>query len=284
MTQYRQTGVQYRASGVAYGAPIVVTPATIAATATVLDEVSVQYRESGLAYRNNYTYSQPDTGIVEIVATVTTVTATVAFSAAASIEANISVDPRIVTSTALGAGVTANYVDIAEVDMSAVAALPTPTLRTDQILSVSTIAGVGAISGTAVVDLEPATIAATATVPAVSVSAHATPGDIAVTSAVGTDRMYTFYPGSTNKTPTIGLRNQPTPAAYALMRHYSPRPKADNLFIINNSSVQNFMPADASTVTRTLYGAHLPPTDLTATEISLLKASGFPIDVGTSGI
>ena len=284
MTQYRQTGVQYRASGVAYGAPTVVTPATIAATATVLDEVNVQYREPGLAYRNNYTYSQSDTGIVEVVATVTTVTATVAFSAAASIEANISVSTIAGVAALPGAGVTANYVDIAEVDMSAVAALPTPTLRTDQILTVSTIAGVGTISGTAVVDLLPATIAATATVPAVTISAHATPGDIAVTSAVGTDQMYTFYPGPTNKTPTIGLRNQPTPAAYALMRHYAPRPKADNLFIINNSSVQNFMPADASTVTRTLYGAHLPPTDLTATEISLLKASGFPIDVGISGI
>lgn len=284
MTQYRQTGVQYRASGVAYGSPTTITPATIAATATVLDEVSVQYRESGLAYRNNYMYSQPDTGIVEIVATVATVTATTALSATAGIEVDISPAPTIAVVTTIGAGVTANYVDIAEVDMSAVAALPTPTLRTDQILSVSTIAGVGTISGTAVVDLLPATIAATATVPAVSVSAHATPGDIAVISAVGTDQMYTFYPGSTNKTPAIGLRNQPTPAAYALMRHYSPRPKADNLFIINNSSVQNFMPADASTVTRTLYGAHLPPTDLTATEISLLEASGFPIDVGTSGI
>jgi hypothetical protein len=284
VTQYRQTGVQYRASGVAYGAPTVVTPATIAATATVLDEVNVQYREPGLAYRNNYTYSQSDTGIVEVVATVTTVTATVAFSAAASIEANISVSTIAGVAALPGAGVTANYVDIAEVDMSAVAALPTPTLRADRVISVSTIAATTAISGTAVVDLLPATVAVTATVPAVTISAHATPGDIAVTSAVGTDQMYTFYPGPTNKTPTIGLRNQPTPAAYALMRHYSPRPKADNLFIINNSSVQNFMPADASTVTRTLYGAHLPPTDLTATEISLLKASGFPIDVGISGI
>ena len=284
MTQYRQTGVQYRASGVAYGAPIVVTPATIAATATVLDEVSVQYRESGLAYRNNYAYSQPDTGIVEIVATVTTVTATTALSATGGVEADISASTIAGVAALPGAGVTANYVDIAEVDMSAVATLPTPTLRADRVLSVSTIAGVGTISGTAVVDLLVSTIAATATVPAVSVSAHATPGDIAVTSAVGTDQMYTFYPGSTNKTPTIGLRNQPTPAAYALMRHYAPRPKADNLFIINNSSVQNFAPADVSTVTRTLYGAHLPPTDLTATEISLLKASGFPIDVGISGI
>ena len=284
MTQYRQTGVQYSESGVAYGAPIVVTPATIGATATVLDEVSVQYRESGLAYRNNYTYSQPDTGIVEIVATVTTVTATTVLSATGGVEADISASTIAGVAALPGAGVTANYVDIAEVDMSAVAALPTPTLRADQVLSVSTIAGVGTISGTAVVDLLVPTIAATATVPAVTISAHATPGDIAVTSAVGTDRMYTFYPGSTNKTPTIGLRNQPTPAAYALMRHYAPRPKADNLFIINNSSVQNFAPADVSTVTRTLYGAHLPPTDLTATEISLLKASGFPIDVGTSGI
>ena len=284
MTQYRQTGVQYRASGVAYGSPTTITPATIAATATVLDEVSVQYRESGLAYRNNYTYSQPDTGIVEIVATVTTVTATTVLSATGGVEADISASTIAGVAALPGAGVTANYVDIAEVDMSAVAALPTPTLRADQVLSVSTIAGVGTISGTAVVDLLVPTIAATATVPAVTISAHATPGDIAVTSAVGTDQMYTFYPGSTNKTPTIGLRNQPTPAAYALMRHYAPRPKADNLFIINNSSVQNFMPADASTVTRTLYGAHLPPTDLTATEISLLKASGFPIDVGTSGI
>jgi hypothetical protein len=284
VTQYRQTGVQYRASGVAYGSPTTITPATIAATATVLDEVSVQYRESGLAYRNNYAYSQPDTGIVEIVATVTTVTATTALSATGGVEADISVSTIAGVAALPGAGVTANYVDIAEVDMSAVAALPTPTLRADRVLSVSTIAGVGTISGTAVVDLLVSTIAATATVPAVTISAHATPGDIAVTSAVGTDQMYTFYPGSTNKTPTIGLRNQPTPAAYALMRHYAPRPKADNLFIINNSSVQNFMPADVSTVTRTLYGAHLPPTDLTATEISLLKASGFPIDVGISGI
>ena len=112
MTQYRQTGVQYSESGVAYGAPTTVTPATIAATATVLDEVSVQYREPGLAYRNNYTYSQADTGIVEIVATVTTVTATVAFTAAASIEANISVSTIAGVAALPGAGVTANYVDL----------------------------------------------------------------------------------------------------------------------------------------------------------------------------
>ncbi len=280
MTQYRQTGVQYRASGVAYSAPLVVTPATIAATATVLDEVSVQYREPGLAYRNGYEYSQSQNGIVEIAATVDTVTATVAFSGAASVEANISVDPRIVTSTALGAGVTANYVDVEEVDLSAVAALPTPTLRTDQILTVSTIAATTTISGTAVVDLLPATIAATGTVPAVSVSAHVTPSNIAITSVVAAEQMYTFYPGSENTLPPVLELNKPTPAAYALMQHYKPRLKAENLFIINNSSVQNFFPIDASTVTRTLYGGHLPPTDLTATEISLLKASGYPIDVG----
>ncbi len=281
MTQYRQTGVEYSESGVAYGAPLFITPATIAATATVLDEVSVQYREPGLAYRNNYTYSQPDTGIVEIVATVNTVTATTVLSATAGIEVDISPAPTIAVVTTIGAGVTANYVDIAEVDMSAVAALPTPTLRTDQILTVSTIAGVGTISGFAVVDLRPATVATTGSMLTVSISVDVAPSSsINGVGTFGSQQMYTFYPGSENTLSPIGELNKPTPAAYALMRHYKPRLKAENLFIINNSSVQNFFPVDASTITRTLYGAHLPPTDLTATEISLLKASGYPIDVG----
>lgn len=280
MTQYRQTGVQYRASGVAYSAPLVVTPATIAATATVLDEVSVQYRESGLAYRNGYEYSQSQNGIVEIVATVATVTATTALSATGGVEVDISASTIAGVAALPSPGVTANYIDIEEVDLSAVAALPTPTLRTDQILTVSTIAATTTISGTAVVDLLPATIAATGTVPSVSVSAHVTPSNIAITSVVAAEQMYTFYPGSENTLPPVLELNEPTPAAYALMQHYKPRLKAENLFIINNSSVQNFFPVDASTVTRTLYGGHLPPTDLTATEISLLEASGYPIDVG----
>ncbi len=281
MTQYRQTGVQYSESGVAYGAPLVVTPATIAATATVLDEVSVQYGESGLAYRNNYTYSQSDTGIVEIVATVTTVTATVAFSAAASIEANISASTIAGVAALPAPSVIANYVDIEEVDLSAIGALPTPTLRTDHILSVSTIATTGTISGTAVVDLLPATIAATASVGAVSITVDINPSSsISVTGNIGAQQMYTLYPGSEDIVPPVLELNKPTPAAYALMQHFAPRPRSENLFIINNSSVQNFFPVDASTITRTLYGGHLPPTDLTATEISLLEASGYPIDVG----
>ena len=280
MTQYRQTGVQYSEDGVAYGAPLVVTPATIAATATVLNEVNLQYSESGLAYSNNYTYRQSQTGIVEIVATVDTVAATTAFSAAASIEANISVSTIAGVAALPAPSVIANYVDIEEVDLSAVGALPTPTLRTDQILSVSTIAGVGTIAGTAVVDLRPATVTATATVPTVVITVDISVGSIGVVTEVAAEEMYTFYPGMENTLSPIAEYNEPTPAAYALARHFRPRLKAENLFIINNSSVQNFFPVDASTITRTLYGGHLPPTDLTATEISLLEASGYPIDVG----
>ena len=280
MTQYRQTGVQYSEDGVAYGAPLVVTPATIAATATVLDEVNVQYSESGLAYSNNYTYRQSQTGIVEIVATVDTVAATTAFSATAGVEANISLSTPIAAVVTLPADITANYVDIEEVDLSAVGALPTPTLRTDHILSVSTIAGVGTIAGTAVVDLRPPTVTATATVPTVVVTVDISVGSIGVVTEVAAEEMYTFYPGMENTLSPIAEYNEPTPAAYALARHFRPRLKAENLFIINNSSVQNFFPVDASTITRTLYGGHLPPTDLTATEISLLEASGYPIDVG----
>ena len=280
MTQYRQTGVQYSEDGVAYGAPVVVTPATIAATTTVLDEVNVQYSESGLAYSNNYTYGQSQTGIVEIVATVDTVAATTVFSAAAGVEANISVS-TIAAVVTLPADITANYVDLEEVDLSAVGALPTPTLRADHILSVSTIAATGTISGTAEVDLLPPTVTAIASVGAVSITVDINPSSsISVTGNIGAQQMYTLYPGSEDIVPPVLELNKPTPAAYALMQHFAPRPRSENLFIINNSSVQNFFPVDASTITRTLYGGHLPPTDLTATEISLLEASGYPIDVG----
>ena len=280
MTQYRQTGVQYSEDGVAYGAPLVVTPATIAATTTVLDEVNVQYSESGLAYSNNYTYRQSQTGIVEIVATVDTVAATTVFSAAAGVEANISVS-TIAAVVTLPADITANYVDLEEVDLSAVGALPTPTLRADHILSVSTIAATGTISGTAEVDLLPPTVTAIASVGAVSITVDIAPSSsISVTGDIGAQQMYTLYPGSEDILPPVLERYKPTPAAYALMQHFAPRPRSENLFIINNSSVQNFFPVDASTITRTLYGGHLPPTDLTATEISLLEASGYPIDVG----
>ena len=123
-----------------------------------------------------------------------------------------------------------------------------------------------------------------AAVPDATLETHVTPATIAV-DWTGNDarQLYTFYPGAEALVPPVGLRNQPTPAAYALARHYIPRPRARNLFIIEGTSVQDYLPVDTTTVTRWLLGGHLPPSDLTPSEIALLEASGYPIDVG-SGI
>jgi len=73
---------------------------------------------------------------------------------------------------------------------------------------------------------------------------------------------------------------EPTPAAYSLRRYYKPGPRGENVFIVNNAIVQTYQPADQSTVTRQILGGHEAPTDLTSSEVALLKAAGYPFSVG----
>jgi hypothetical protein len=69
-------------------------------------------------------------------------------------------------------------------------------------------------------------------------------------------------------------------AAFALRQHYKPTARGINLIIVNNASVQTFMPADFSSVTRVIYGGHASPNDLTATEQDILIAAGYKFNVG----
>ena len=284
MTQYRQSGVVYRASGVAYGTPTTITPATIACTATIPVDFEFEYRQSGQAYRNSYDYRQ---GIISgntylVVATPATVAVTTSITATGGIP--ITVTPATIAAVAAvpGPTLTVNYVDIDSVDVRAFAAVPSPTITTGVIQYPATItatAGVDPITGVNIIT--PATILCVATVPDATQETHVTPATIAVDlTSDGARQLYTFYPGATAIVPPVGLRNRPTAAAYALARFYPPRPRAGNLFIINGTSVQDYLPTDTATVTRWLLGGHFPPTDLTPSEISLLEASGFPIDVG----
>ena len=80
----------------------------------------------------------------------------------------------------------------------------------------------------------------------------------------------------------VGPRNKPTPASFALFRHYAPESRGTNLIIVNNASVQTFMPADQSTATRVIYGGHDCPDDLTATEQDILIAAGYKLRVGAA--
>ena len=117
------------------------------------------------------------------------------------------------------------------------------------------------------------------------------------------DSSYTFYAGTIqvkattpevplhriidpmpaeNVRPMVGPRHQPTPVSFALFRHYQPESRGTNLIIVNNASVQTFMPADQSTATRVIYGGHECPDDLTATEQDILIAAGYKLRVGAA--
>ena len=283
MTQYRQSGVLYKASGVAYATPTTITPATIACTATIPVDFEFEYRQSGQAYRNSFDYRQ---GLISgntylVVATPATVAVTTSITATGGLP--ITVTPGTIAAVAAfpAVDVDANYVQLAE-GIAVTGAVPAPTLLIGIVLYPATIAAVGGIDPiTGVNIVSPATILCVAAVPDAAQETHATPATIAVDwTGNGARQLYEFYPGATAIVPPVGLRNKPTPAAYALARHYVPRPRAGNLFIINGTSVQDYLPVDTTTVTRWLLGGHFPPTDLTPSEISLLEASGFPIDVG----
>ena len=283
MTQYRQPGVVYRASGVAYATPTTITPATIACTATIPVDFEFEYRQSGQAYRNSFDYRQ---GIITgnaylVVATPATIGVTTSITAVGGIP--ITVTPATIAALAAvpAVDIDANYVELAE-GITVTGAVPTPTLLIGAIMYPATIAAVGGIDPiTGVNIVAPATILCVATVPDATLETHVTPATIVVDlTSDGARQLYTFYPGATAIVPPVGLRNRPTVAAYALARFYPPRPRAGNLYIINGTSVQDYLPVDTTTVTRWLLGGHFPPTDLTSSEISLLEASGFPIDVG----
>ncbi len=285
MTQYRQSGVTYRDSSVAYGTPTTISPATIAATATIPTNFQFEYRQSGQAYRNSYDYRQAlisgNVYLVEV--TPAAVAVTTSITATGGIP--ITVTPATIAAVAAlpAATLTVNYVDIDLVDVRAFAAVPSPTITTGVIRYPATItatAGVDPIIGVNII--EPETIACTSQVHTPVPVSSLTPATITVDGTCNdAHQMYRFYPGAEALVPPVGLRNKPTPAAYALARHYSARDRARNLFIINNTSVQDYLPVDTTTVTRWLLGGHFPPSDLTATEIALLNASGFPIDVGS---
>ena len=67
-----------------------------------------------------------------------------------------------------------------------------------------------------------------------------------------------------------------------LARFYAPRAKGGNVWILSDTTVTTTQPmteADIATITRTLYGGHNYPDDLSETEAALLVAAGNTVDV-----
>ena len=281
-TQYRSE-IAYRASGVAYGTPTTITPATIAATATIPTDFEFEYRQSGQAYRNGYDYRQ---GLITgnaylVVATPATVGVTTSITATGGIPITVSVSTIAAVAAVPAVDIDANYVHV-DTGIAAAASLPTPTIVTGALMNPATIAGVAAIlTPTPEVEVIANHVSGTGAVPAPTKEWHILPGTITCTTTMGEEPVYTLLEMPYTMTlPPVGLRQDATPAAYALRRHYAMQRKGTNLIIVNGTSIQTFPPADWSTVTRWIYGGHASPKDLTSSEIALLIANGYAIDVG----
>ena len=281
-TQYRSE-IAYRASGVAYGTPTTITPATIAATATIPTDFEFEYRQSGQAYRNGYDYRQ---GVISgnaylVVATPATVGVTTSITATGGIPITVSVSTIAAVAAVPAVDIDANYVHV-DTGIAAAASLPAPTVVTGALMNPATIAGVAAIlTPTPEVEVIANHVSGTGAVPAPTKEWHILPGTITCTTTMGEEPVYTLLEMPYTMTlPPVGLRQDATPAAYALRRHYAMQRKGTNLIIVNGTSIQTFPPADWSTVTRWIYGGHASPKDLTSSEIALLIANGYAIDVG----
>ncbi len=246
------------------------------------NRVLVDYSQSGV------TYSQPtDNGFTVVVtATPAAIAVTTAFSAGPSVPATVEASTVAATTTFPALDVDGNYV-VVQPYLEVTATFPAPDMDMDYTAQPSAIAATGTFPGHTMyitVDATPAVIAAAATFPAVDVDGNVTIELLQPIQAVTAVPELPIYRllvmPSTMTLPPVGNPEDATPAAYALRRHFAQQKKGTNVFIVNGSSVQTFLPADQSTVTRWIYGGHESPKDLTAAEATVLVDAGYSIEVG----
>ena len=246
---YRQTGVDYRdAVRNYYGfADATVTPATIAAT-TAVPQVkhSLDYRETGTTYRQTATtYAGVDQSDITVAATVTPATVV----AVATVPAHT-----------LAVGVT-----LAAGTIAATTTAPSPTIVAEAVVAAGVVTGISAVPSAQA-----------------SQTANATPSPVAALAGIGAlTSLRCVILDTTNTLPSLAKGDtdyRPLTAANRLARHYSPRAKGVNVWIASGA-VTTTQPSDNTTITRTLYGGHEGPDDLTETESDLLAAAGYRIDV-----
>ena len=281
-TQYGSE-VAYRASGVAYATPTTITPATIAATATIPTDFQFEYRQTGQAYRNSYDYRQAliSGNAYLVVATPAAVAVTTSITATGGIPITVSVSTIAAVAAVPAVDIDANYVHV-DAGIAAICAVPAPTVITGALMNPATIAGVAALPApTGEVTVIANHVSGTGAVPDPTREWHVLPSTITCTTTMGEEPVYTLLEMPYTMTlPPVGVPEEASRLAYGLRRHYAMERKGTNLIIVENTSIQTFPPSDWSTVTRWIYGGHASPTDFTSTEIALLIADGYSIDVG----
>ena len=242
------------------------------------NRVLVDYSQSGVSY------SQPvDTGhTVAVIATPATIGVTTTFSAGVSVPATVT-PSTVACPVVIVPSVTANSI-VVHAGIEVPATLPSPTISA--VVTPAAVATTATFPGHTLyitIDATPGVIAATATIPSETPSGNFTfeASTIAATSTVGAKEVYRLLVMPTADTlPRIGLPEASSAPARALMRHFAPGAQGSNVFIVNGSTVQTYLPADWATVTRWIYGGHESPRDLTAAEETVLVSAGYSFRVG----
>ena len=284
---YRQSGIAYRESDFVYNrsdATLNVGVINVVCGTPTLFEFP--YRKSGTAYRNSFLYREPasNNNTYVVKAFPATLAVTTAFSAVAGKPIDVfAATINVVAGVATNINVDANFIVLLEGNNYSVV-MPAPSLVAGNVLNVATIPVTTAMDSTQEVIIDVDTIAATVAVP--------TPADISGDFSIttGTIKVVATTPNvllhriltvpESNTLPPVLRPQDATKAAFALRQHYKPTARGINLVIVNNASVQTFMPSDFSSVTRVIYGGHASPNDLTGTEQAILIAAGYQFNVG----
>ena len=284
---YRQSGIAYRESDFVYNrsdATLHVGVINVVCGTPTLFEFP--YRKSGTAYRNSFLYREPasNNNTYVVKAFPATLAVTTAFSAVAGKPIDVAAATiNVVAGVATNINVDANFIVLLEGNNYSVV-MDAPSLVVGNVLNMATIPVTTAMDSTQEVIIDVDTIAATVAVP--------TPADISGDFSIttGTIKVVATTPDvllhriltvpESNTLPPVLRPQDATKAAFALRQHYKPTARGINLVIVNNASVQTFMPSDFSSVTRVIYGGHASPNDLTGTEQAILIAAGYQFNVG----
>ena len=285
---YRQSGIEYRQSNFAYNrtdATVSVSPLNCTTSLTL--SYNYGYRDPSLTYRQANVAYRPNTSTgtnVKVTAQPATLAITAEFSANAGLPVTVAIgSPIAAVGAVLAANANANAV-ITYQGIEVTTGFPTITFSYTE--APGTVAGAAAFPAVTMyltINASPVHVAGIVAVPTANANSNYTfaAPTIACTTSGFADPIYRLLQMPlANTLPTVGLREDTTPAAYALRRHYPPLPQGINLFIINGTSVQTYLPAGSVGVTRWLLGGHVSPTDLSVSEENVLVAAGYNFDVG----
>src|SRR5210317_1279620 len=184
-----------------------------------------------------------------------------------------------------GTGVTVNAVTVA-----ATSTVPVPeAVGGTRVVELDTIEGLAAVPAPTLtlgqgVTVSPAVVVATTTADAsvvVGQGATVAPVEVRVLAAIpdlGLKRLVVLP--TSNILPQIDvIPYHVSDPARSLARFRRPGAKGRNVFILTNGSVTTQQPGNSALISRTIYGGHESPDDLTSTELDALVAAGYSVEV-----